>query len=140
MQDRHVIPFQHWSLKVGREDRATGEAAARFGEIVTAVDDLHQSITNIILTPVGAVPTEPLKGCDLMPWLDRPREEAIPQIGRAIWDALDMWEPRIVLQDITVHEVAFAHLACDVYWRPVESVLDDLRVTQIATLTQQVAA
>ena len=84
MQDKSAIPFQHWSLKVGRQDRDTGRAVAPFGEIASAVDDLHQSITNIILTPLGAVPTEPEKGCDLFPWLDRARDEAIPNVGRAI--------------------------------------------------------
>jgi hypothetical protein len=57
---------------------------------------------------------------------------AVPNITRAIWDALTMWEPRIVLQDIKVSEVAFGHLSAEVYWRPVESVLDDLRVTEVS--------
>jgi hypothetical protein len=49
---------------------------------------------------------------------------------------LTIWEPRIVLQDIKVFEVAFGHLSAEVYWRPVESVLDDLRVTEVSLTGQ----
>lgn len=136
MQDKATIPFQHWSLKVGRVDAVTREAKPFWGDIASAVDDLHQSISNLILTPLGAVPTEPEMGCDLIPYIDRTIEVAIPNITRAIWDALTMWEPRIVLQDVKVTETAYAHLSAQIYWRPAESVLDDLRVTQVA-LTDQ---
>lgn len=132
MQDKATIPFQHWSPKVGRQDRLTGETAPFWGEIVASVDDLHQSITNLILTPLGDVPTEPEMGCDLLPYIDRPTDIAIPNMTRAIWDALTMWEPRIVLQDVRVFETAFAHLSAEVYWRPSTSVLDDLIVTQVS--------
>jgi phage baseplate assembly protein W len=136
MQDKAAIPYQHWSLKVGRMDASTRAFAPHFGEVVWGVDDLHQSISNLILTPLGGVPTEPEKGCDSLPYIDRPHDVAIPNVTRAIWDALTIWEPRIVLQDIKVSQVAFAHLSCEIYWRPSESVLDDILVTQVA-LTDQ---
>lgn len=132
MQNRFDIPFQHWSMRVGRADPRTGAVPPFWGEIVSGVDDLDQSIANLILTPLGTVPTEPLKGCDVYPWLDRTPDVAIPNMTRAIWDALSMWEPRIVVQDVTIEETAFAHFACKVFWRPIESVLDDLRVTEVA--------
>lgn len=131
MQNRHTIPFQHWSLRVGRADPQTREVRPFFGEIVTAVDDLDQSIGNLILTPLGTVPTEPEKGCDVTPFIDRHPEEAIPNLTRVIWDALTMWEPRIVVQDVTVEQVAYSHFSTKVFWRPIESVLDDLRVTEV---------
>ena len=136
MQDKAAIPYQHWSLRVGRMDPATREVGPFWGEIASAVDDLHQSIANLILTPLGSVVTEPEMGCDLMPYIDRPMDVAIPNITRAIWDAITMWEPRIVLQDVQVAETAYSHLTAKIFWRPVESVLDDLRVTQVA-LTDQ---
>jgi phage baseplate assembly protein W len=136
MQNKDTIPFEHWSLKVGRADPVTRIVAPFMGEIVSAVDDLHQSISNLILTPLGAVPTEPEKGCDVMPYIDRHADEAIPNVTRAIWDALLMWEPRIVVQDIKVTQAAYAHFECAIYWRPVESVLDDLIVTQVALKDQ----
>ena len=131
MQDKDAIPFEHWSLRVGRADARTREVAPFFGEIVSAVDDLTQSITNLILTPIGSVPTEPEKGCDITPFIDRHPEVAIPNLTRVIWDALLMWEPRIVVQDVQIEQTAFAHFACKVFWRPIESVLDDLRVAEV---------
>lgn len=131
MQHKDTIPFEHWSHKVGRADPATGLTPPFYGEIVTAVDDLHQSISNLILTPIGSVPTEPEKGCDIQPYIDRHADIAIPNVTRVIWDGLTMWEPRIVLQEVKVEQVGVAHFACNVFWRPVESVLDDLRSTQV---------
>ena len=132
MQNRHTIPFKHWSLRVGRAEPKTGEARVFFGQIVSAVDDLDQSIFNLILTPLGTVPTEPEKGCDIAPFIDRHESEAIPNLTRAIWDGLAMWERRIVVQDVKVLAVAFSHFTTKVFWRPIESVLDDLRVTEVS--------
>ncbi|WP_375590213.1 GPW/gp25 family protein [Hoeflea alexandrii] len=131
MEHRFAIKFAHWSLRVGRTDSVTGLRPEFHGLIVTAVDDLSQSIGNLILTPLGSVPTQPLKGCDLYPFIDRVAGEAIPNLTQAIWDALEIWEPRIVVQDVTVEEVAFGHFATRVFWRPSESVLDDLRITEV---------
>jgi phage baseplate assembly protein W len=132
MVDKDDIPFRHWSLKVARNEPATGLAPPVWGEVATAVDDLHQSIANIVMTPLCSVPTEPEKGCDLLPYLDRPTAIAIPQLGRAIWDAITIWEPRIVLQDVRVVETAFAQLTAEIYWRPVQAVLDDALVTRVS--------
>lgn len=132
MQNKDTIPFEHWSLKVGRPDPATGIVPAFYGVIVSAVGDLSQSMANLILTPLGSVPTEPEKGCDIYPFIDRPPQEAIPNLSRAIWDGLTIWEPRIVVQEVKIEQVAFAHYASKVFWRPIESVLDDLRLTEVA--------
>ena len=135
MQNKNTIPFKHWSHKVGRADPVTGVVPPIYSEIVVAVDDLHQSISNLILTPLGSVPTEPEKGCDLLPYIDRHADIAIPNVTRVVWDALTMWEPRIVLQEVKVVQVGEAHFACNIYWRPSESVLDDLRVTEVSVGT-----
>ncbi|MCC2099021.1 MAG: GPW/gp25 family protein [Hyphomicrobiales bacterium] len=135
MLDRRDIPYKHWSIKVGRAD-PYGDGAppppdAYFGTIVSAVDDLTQAIGNLILTPLGSVPTQPAKGCDIAAWLDRPANVAIPNLTRTIWDALAAWEPRIVVQDVKIEETGYSHFACKVFWRPIESVLDDLRVAEV---------
>lgn len=132
MQNKDAIKFEHWSHKVGRADPVTGTVPPIYGVIVTAVDDLHQSISNLILTPLGSVPTEPEKGCDLTPYIDRHADIAIPNVTRVVWDALTMWEPRIALQEVRVEQVGVAHFTCKILWRPSESVLDDLRVTEVA--------
>ncbi len=140
MQDKDDIPFRHWSLKVGRADAETREFPPFWGEIVVAMDDLRQSITNIILTPLGSVPTEPLKGCDLLPYLDRHPSIAIPQIKRVIWDAIATWEPRVTVSAVNVFEVGFAHLVAELHWYPAGGVLDDQEVLKLALPSSGAAA
>lgn len=131
MIDRSKIVFQHWSLKVGRADPVTLEVRPFFGEIVSAVDDLDQCISNLILTPKGSVPTEPEKGINYDGVIDKHPDIGVPLLTQEIWDALAMWEPRIVVKDIKVTQSAFAHFVAQIFWRPIESVLDDLRLTEI---------
>lgn len=131
MQDKYDIPFKHWSLKVGRADPQTGERRAFWGEIVAGLDDLTQSITNLILTPLGSVPTEPLKGCDLQPYIDRHPNIAIPQIQRAIWDAIAIWEPRVTVSVVRVYEAEYARLVAEVHWQPAAGVLDDQKILTV---------
>ena len=128
--DRNSIRFRHWSLKVSRLG-ADGTAPEVWGEIVSAVDDLDQSIANLLLTPKGSVPTEPEKGVDWPGVIDRHPSIGIPMLTREIWDALAIWEPRIVVQKVEVEMRAFAHFVLPVFWRPIESVLDDLRMTEV---------
>lgn len=129
--NRHAIPFRHWSMKVSRRDPATGAAPDTFGAIVTAIDDLDQAIANLILTWKGSVPTEPEKGVDWPGVIDRHPDIGIPMLTRDIWDQLSIWEPRIVVQNVEVAREAFSHFSLKVFWRPIESVLDDLRVTEV---------
>jgi uncharacterized protein len=131
MIDKDKITHRHWSMKVGRADPATGVAPDAFGDIVTAIDDLSQSITNIVLTPKGSVPTEPEKGCDILAAIDRTPDIAIPILTREIWDAITIWEPRVTVQKVDVLTVAFSHFRTRVFWRPVQSVIDDLQVTEV---------
>lgn len=131
MIDKDKITHRHWSMKVGRADPATGIAPDAFGDIVTAIDDLSQSITNIILTPKGSVPTEPEKGCDILAAIDRTPDIAIPILTREIWDAITIWEPRVTVEKVEVLTVAFSHFRTRVFWRPVQAVIDDLQVTEV---------
>ncbi|MCH2165963.1 MAG: GPW/gp25 family protein [Marinovum sp.] len=140
MQDKDTIPYQHWSLKVGRADPRSREVPPFWGEIAAAVDDLHQAISNLLMTPKGSVPTEPELGCDILPYIDRSAEEAVPGITQAIWDAITIWEPRVLLQDVDVSEVEFAHFAARIFWRPTQAVMDDVLLTEVALkATRQVA-
>lgn len=132
MIDKDKITHRHWSLKVARPDRETGIAQDSYGDAVFAVDDLSQSIANIILTPKGSVPTEPEKGCDVLGAIDRHPDIGIPYLTREIWDAITIWEPRLVVEKVEVLTLAFSHFTTRVFWRPVESVLDDLLVTEVA--------
>lgn len=132
MIDRRKITNKHWSMKVARRDRETGVMPDTYGEVVLALDDLHQAITNLILTPKGSVPTNPEKGCDILSAIDRHPDIGIPLLTTAIWDALSMWEPRIVLEKVTVSMTAFSVFSAKVLWRPVASLMDELQVTEVA--------
>ncbi|QGA56482.1 GPW/gp25 family protein [Brucella sp. 2280] len=131
MIDKDKIRHRHWSLKVSRIDPETGIAADTYGAIVTAIDDLNQSIANIIMTPKRSVPTEPEKGCDVEGAIDKHPDIGIPLLTREIWDALTIWEPRIVVEKVEVVLAQFSHFRTRVFWRPVESVIADQYMTEV---------
>jgi len=131
MLNRHKIPYAHWSLKVGRFDPATGVAAPVHGEVVFALEDVDQGITDIILTPKRSVPGNPEKGCDLEPYIDNHPAIAIPNITREIWDAIELWEKRAIVDKITVVQIAFSHFVAKILWHPIQSVLDDIQITEV---------
>lgn len=130
MINRHTIPYAHWSHKVGRRDPQTGLTTDVHGEVVVALADLDQSISNLILTPKRSVPTNPEKGCDLVPYIDKHPAIAIPNITREIWDCLAVWEPRLIVDEVRIEQRAFAHWAARIFWHPVQSVIDDIRQSQ----------
>lgn len=124
MLDKTDIRHIHWQLRLGESDPASGE-------IVTGYDDIDQEIRTIILTPIGSVPTNPLKGCDLLPWIDRPPAIAIPRITQAIWDALTMWVTRIEVQPVTAEALGLARWRISVPWRVRGSVAEEIRRTEL---------
>lgn len=126
---RSAIPFAHWSMRVGRD-------APAFGEIVAQVADLEQGIANLVFTPKGSVPTEPDKGCDVLPYMDLPPAVAVPKLLVAIWEGLKAWHPRIVVDSVQVEPVddaehGFSHFRVPVFWRPVAGVVQELLRTDI---------
>ncbi|BCH58507.1 hypothetical protein RvVAT039_08890 [Agrobacterium vitis] len=131
MIDKDTITHRHWSLKVARLNPETGVSADVFGSVVLALDDLHQSIANIIMTPKGSAPTEPEKGCDVLSAIDKHPDVGVPILTREITDALTIWEPRIVVQKVTVTMTAYSHFKTQVSWRPIESVMDELLMTEV---------
>lgn len=133
MINRHQIPYAHWSHKVARFDPNTGLTPEVHGEIVFAVEDVSQAIANLVLTPKRSVPTNPEKGCDVEPFIDRHEAEAVPNLTRNIWDAISEWEPRAVLDAVTIVQTEFSRYVARIAWRPLQSVLDDLFAEPIVT-------
>jgi len=103
------------------------------GEIVAGIDDLHQCIRTILMTPKGSVPHRPEFGSDLWRYIDLPTGEAIPHVIREGIDALRQWEPRIEVIRMVPIELS-AHLHITVEWRL------DGRGEMIATEVRDVAA
>lgn len=119
------VDHLHWQHKV------QPGALAAWGEVVTGIADLEQSIQTICITPKLSVPTEPNKFCDALNFIDRPAPVAIPMITREIFDALVHHEPRIVVDRVEVEALAFEHFTVPVFWRPREDVLGEIRRTDV---------
>lgn len=122
--DRRTIRHLHWQPRVDFTTRADGE-------FVVGLADLEQEIRSIILSPLGSVPLNPEKGCDLTPYVDRPPAVGIPAMTREIWRALTRWVVRITVTDVRVETVAFHHYRFPVFWRPVRSVSDEIKRTVV---------
>ena len=105
--------------------------APSYGHVAEKIADLELGIRNVILSPKGSVPLNPEKGCNLYPYIDRPPSEGIPNMTREIWDALKAWCPRILVDRVEVEQVAFHHYKVPVFWRPIESINDELIQTVI---------
>ena len=92
--DRNRIAHAHWQMRLGTF------ADPAIGEIAAGLDDLEQAINIVVLTEKGTVPLQPEMCCRLLPWIDKPPADAIPNFTREIWDALATWEPRIVVTKV----------------------------------------
>lgn len=124
--DRSRIPYAHWQLRLSR-----GGGSA-IGQIVAGLQDLEQAIHTIVLTEKGTVPLAPEKCTQLLPWVDKPPAEAIPNIAREIWDALAIWEPRIVVDSVVPKAVSSSHWRFPVFWYPRADVTQELRLTEVS--------
>lgn len=113
MLDRHAIPYLHWQPRLGR---GLAPPASVLGEIVHGLEDVEQSISTIVLTEKGSVPTQPEKCTRLMPYIDRRPDYAIPAIAREIFDAITAWEPRVVVDEVRISQDDFAHFRFPVFW------------------------
>lgn len=111
MLDRRHITHLHWQARIGRNGADT------LGQIVTAIDDVEQCINTIVLTEKGSVPLAPEKCTRLMPYIDRRPAAAIPNITREIFDAIRIWEPRVIVERVTITQEDFAHFRFPVLWR-----------------------
>lgn len=128
MLDRRAIPYLHWQARLGRGKPLD---AAPWGEIVHGLDDVEQAIMTVVLTEKGSVPGQPEKCCRLAPYIDRRPDTAIPAIAREIFDALTIWEPRIVVDRVFITRVDFAQWSFPVFWRLRADVTRELRRTVV---------
>jgi hypothetical protein len=128
MLDRRDIPFLHWQPRLARGQAAQGGG---LGEIVHGLDDVEQSILTIVLTEKGSVPGQPEKCCRLAPYIDRRPDVAIPNISREIFDAIAIWEPRVVVDRVAITRVDFAQWSFPVFWRLRADVTRELRRTLV---------
>lgn len=79
-----------WQLSINASD-----------SLVQGIDEVKQCIDIILLTEVGSDPLRPEFGCDILRHLDKPSNQAVPNIMREITISVARWEPRVELVKIT---------------------------------------
>lgn len=70
------------------------------GGVVEGIDDINQCIVIILSTLKGSDPLRPLFGCDVWRWVDRPLKASLPFMKRAIREAIELWEPRVIVTSV----------------------------------------
>ena len=106
------ITSADWSLELGT-----------IGGVVQGIADIDQCIGIILTTPQGSDPLRPTFGANVWQYLDNPISVAIPSIVREISASIAMWEPRVVLQSVSVSPVldstsqSGAHLNVSLTWQ-----------------------
>lgn len=106
------ITSAEWSLKLGS-----------IGAIVQGLKDIDQCIAIILTTPRGSDPLRPTFGTDLWRFIDNPIDVAIPAVVREVSAAIAMWEPRVILQSVSVSPVSEgssqpgSHLSVSLAWQ-----------------------
>lgn len=72
-------------------------SAVNQGEVVLDLEDINQCITIILATVKGTDPLRPEFGCDILKWIDKPVNQAIPNIIKEAVAAINLWEPRVIV-------------------------------------------
>ena len=84
------------------------------GKDIDDYDHLKQSIIDILTTPKGSRVWLRNYGCDLFYLMDRVvNRDTLSLMYGAIAEALDLWEPRLIVTKITMTHVAQGHITLD---------------------------
>jgi uncharacterized protein len=83
------IKSSEWSISLGE-----------VGGIKQGMDDINQCIEIILTTIPGTDPLRPTFGSNIYKYIDKPLNIAIPNIYKAIIDALALWEKRIEIESL----------------------------------------
>lgn len=73
------------------------------GALAVGLEDIRQCIDIILRNIPGTDPLRPLFGCNAYKWMDASRSPSVPNIKKEIFEALSIWETRILVNSIT-HE------------------------------------
>lgn len=91
------------------------------GEIVEATEDIRQCIAIILSTVKGTVPHRPEFGCELWRYIDLPPQIAVPYITYEATSAIEKWEPRAIIDDVSVSALEPHSYRLQVSWHPKDS-------------------
>lgn len=101
-------------------------SGTEIGAAVEGVDDINQCIGIILSTQKGSDPFRPLFGSDIWEWVDRPLPIAVPNMKKAIREAIGLWERRVEVTYVNheyqneggeVRTGVWAGLQFDIGWR-----------------------
>ena len=111
------ITNSYWSLAL--DATMGGAPGAGIGNVVQGNADIDQCIGIILQTPLGADPLRPTFGLDQALYIDVPIAIVPSKIVGPAKMAIETWEPRILVDKISVALSAnnIAHLTVSVYWR-----------------------
>lgn len=71
------------------------------GAVVQGLQDITQCIQIILSTQKGSDPLRSEFGTEILRFLDKPINTAIPNLMREMIDAVNQWEPRAKIKKIT---------------------------------------
>lgn len=108
MQDLLALTSSYWQPKIGA-----------LGDVVTALDDIHQCILTILSTPRGSDPHRPDFAVNLLDWVDRPINRVRAVMVQDVLRAIARWEARAAVKRVTVAVgTDGASLELSVWWVP----------------------
>lgn len=112
------IKSKDWSLSIEAQ-----------GEVVEGLTDIHQCIYIILTTAKGTDPLRPEFGCDVLRWLDKPVNIAFPNMIREAVEAINIWEPRVVVKTVTP-KIDVSNVSLRIEWETVSSSeIESIQVT-----------
>ncbi|PHM73715.1 GPW/gp25 family protein [Xenorhabdus kozodoii] len=85
------------------------------GEQLTDIDHIRQSVSDILMTPIGSRIARRQYGSLLSALIDAPQNPALRlQLMAACYTAIQQWEPRITLTAITLSQTAAGQMTVDI--------------------------
>lgn len=95
------------------------------GAVAEGLAAIRQCIDIIIRTTPGTDPMRPEFGSNVYKYQDYPADVAIPNIKKAILEAIALWERRVVVTSIT-HTLDVSRLYLNVTYKLTDDVLTDI--------------
>ncbi|MEQ1974973.1 GPW/gp25 family protein [Xenorhabdus sp. SGI240] len=85
------------------------------GEQLTGINHIRQSVSDILMTPVGSRIARRQYGSLLSALIDAPQNPALRlQLMAACYTAIQQWEPRIIVTAITLSQNAAGQMTVDI--------------------------
>ena len=111
------ITNAYWSVAL--DATMGGTPGAGLGSVVQGRADIDQCIGIILQTPLGADPLRPTFGIDQTLYIDVPIAMLPSKLVGAAKTAIETWEPRILVDQISIVQSAnnIAHVIVTVAWR-----------------------